>query len=61
MMSTSERKAITKAQAMGGAAVVQRIRHGVYTVPSATEEGAFYTVTGTALDASDHSCDCPAG
>jgi len=26
-------------------------------VPSATEADAFYTVTGTAMDASDHSCD----
>jgi len=60
MMSTSERKAITKAQAMGGAAVVQRISHGVYQVPSATEAGAFYTVTGTAMDASDHTCECVA-
>ena len=22
---------------------------------------SFYTVTGTAIDASDHTCDCPAG
>ena len=61
MMSTSERKAISKAQQIGGAAVVQRIRQGLYTVPSATEAGVFYLVTGTAIDASDLSCDCPAG
>ncbi len=61
MLNTSERNAISKAQQMGGAAVVRRISHGVYQVPSATEADAFYTVTGTAMDASDHSCDCPAG
>ncbi len=60
-MSTSERKAISKAQQLGGAALVQRLRHGKYTVPSATEAGVFYTVTGVAMDASDHTCDCPAG
>ncbi len=61
MLNTSERNAISKAQQMGGAAVVRRIIHGVYKVPSATEAGVFYTVTGTAIDASDHSCDCSAG
>ena len=61
MLNTSERNAISKAQQMGGAAVVQRIRQGLYTVPSATEAGVFYTITGTAMDASDHTCDCPAG
>ncbi len=61
MMTDSERKAISKAQALGGAALVQRLRHGKYRVPSATEAGVFYTVTGTAMDASDHRCDCPAG
>ena len=61
MLNTSERNAISKAQQMGGAAVVRRISHGVYQVPSATEADAFYTVTGTAMDASDHTCDCPAG
>jgi len=61
MLNTSERNAIGKAQAMGGAAVVRRISRGEYQVPSATEADAFYTVTGTAMDASDHTCDCPAG
>ncbi len=61
MLNTSERNAISKAQQMGGAAVVRRITHGVYQVPSATEADAYYTVTGTAMDASDHTCDCPAG
>jgi len=61
MLNTSERNAISKAQQMGGAAVVRRISHGVYQVPSATEADAYYTVTGTAMDASDHTCDCPAG
>ncbi len=41
MMSTSERNAMGKAQAIGGAAVVQRSRLGVYQVPSATEGERF--------------------
>ena len=61
MLDTSERNAISKAQQMGGAAVVRRISRGVYQVPSATEADAYYTVTGTAMDASDHTCDCRAG
>ncbi len=61
MMTDSERKAISKAQQLSGAALVQRLRYGKYRVPSATEAGVFYTVTGVAMDASDHRCDCPAG
>jgi|GEM_PF-1549338 len=61
MISSNERNAISKAQAMGGPAVVRRISHGVHQVPSATEADAYYTVTGRAMDASDHTCDCPAG
>ena len=61
MLSMSERNAIRKAIRLNGAAMVQRIEYGRYLVRSATDERVTYVVAGTAMDGSDHRCDCPAG
>jgi SWIM zinc finger len=56
-----QRRAISKAQRLGGPAKVVRLQHGVYKVPSSSEGGVWHVVTGTAFDGSDHLCTCPAG
>jgi hypothetical protein len=60
-MSTAEiqRRAIHRALALGGAALVQRVRFGLYRVESATRPGTFHTVS---VDAAGHyRCTCEAG
>jgi hypothetical protein len=53
--------AIQQAPALQGAALVRRLEHGVYAVPSATRAGTMYLVRGVAMDGSDHTCTCKAG
>ena len=60
-LSARERTALTTAIHRNEAAQVQRLAYGRYEVPSATEAGTVYVVTGTALDGSDHRCTCAAG
>ncbi len=61
MLDPRTRTALSKAIHSNGAAQVRRVRYGVYEVPSASEAGTVYTVTGTAMDGSDHRCTCKAG
>jgi hypothetical protein len=61
MRSTNEQNAMRKAMALYGAALVRRLEHGIYEVPSATRNGQTYLVCGVAMDASDHTCTCEAG
>lgn len=61
MLSTNARNAYHKAIERNGAALVRRLEHGVYELPSATRNGQTYLVTGAAADGSDHLCDCEAG
>jgi hypothetical protein len=61
VLSAAERNALMKAIAGNDAAKVVRIAHGVYQVPSATQPGTVYTVTGIRLDGADFRCSCPAG
>jgi hypothetical protein len=60
-LTDAERNALVKALAGDDAAKVVRVAHGVYQVPSATQPGTVYTVTGTRLDGADFRCSCPAG
>jgi hypothetical protein len=60
-LTDAERNALVKAIAGNDAAKVVRVAHGVYQVPSATQPGTVYTVTGTRLDGADFRCSCPAG
>jgi hypothetical protein len=55
----SERKAIDRALARGGAAAVTRLRYGRYRVASHSREGRFHTVTVD--DRGRYRCDCEAG
>jgi hypothetical protein len=58
-LTSSERNAISRAMAMGGAAAVTRIRLGLYRVASASRPGRFHTV---AVDARGrYAWDCEAG
>jgi hypothetical protein len=58
-LTSGEQKAISKALALGGAAVVRRLRYGVYAVASASRPGVVHTVT---VDAGGrYACDCEAG
>jgi hypothetical protein len=61
MLSKSERQAFHKALANDGAAKVERVECGIYLVPSATDAGTVYTVTGFRTDGADFRCTCPAG
>jgi hypothetical protein len=55
----AQRKAISRALARGGAAVVRRVRYGLYGVESSSRPGRFHTV---AVDARGrYRCDCEAG
>jgi hypothetical protein len=58
-LTTSQRNAITKALAHGGAATVRRLRSGVYAVRSASRPGVTHTVTVDATGA--YRCTCEAG
>lgn len=60
-LTDAERRAFVRAIASNDAARVVRVAHGVYQVPSATQPGTVYTVTGTRLDGADFRCSCPAG
>ena len=57
-LSSRERNAVAKAVELGGAALVRRVRYGVYEVPSATEAGVVYRVEQRELG---WVCSCPAG
>ena len=58
-LSGSERNAISRALARGGAAAVARVRYGVYRVASASRPGTAHTVR---VDAHGrYRCDCEAG
>jgi hypothetical protein len=58
MATDGERRAITKALLLGGAAAVRRVRYGVYAVASASRPGVAHTVT---VAAGAYRCDCEAG
>src|SRR3712207_3347643 len=58
MATDGERRAITKALLLGGAAAVRRVRYGVYAVASASRSGVAHTVT---VAGGAYSCDCEAG
>lgn len=60
-MNGRERAAFQKAIKSNGAALVQRVRYGVYAVPSADRAGVRYVVTGTSVLARELSCTCEAG
>jgi hypothetical protein len=60
-LTASERKALVKAIKLNGAALVTRLQHGIYAVPSQTQPGVEYLVCGVRMDGSDHSCTCEAG
>jgi hypothetical protein len=60
-LTASERKALVKAIKLNGAALVMRLEHGIYAVPSQTQPGVEYLVCGVKLDGSDHTCTCEAG
>jgi hypothetical protein len=55
----TERRAIQRALALGGAALVDRVRFGLYRVESATRPGTFHTVSVGA--SGRYSCTCEAG
>jgi len=55
----SERNAISRALARGGAAAVARVRFGVYRVASASRPGTVHTVSVD--DQGRYRCDCEAG
>ena len=61
MLNTRERNALSRAVHSNGPAQVRRLSYGKYAVPSASEPGVVYIVTGTAMDGSDHRCTCVAG
>ena len=58
MATDGERRAITKALLLGGAAAVRRVRYGVYAVASASRSGVAHTVT---VAGGVYRCDCEAG
>ena len=60
-LSEHERRALLKAIRLNGAALVKRLEHGIYEVPSATRDGQTHIVSGIKMDASDHCCTCEAG
>ena len=54
-LTGSERSAISRALARGGAAAVARVRYGLYRVASSSRPGLVHTVR---VDASgSHRCD----
>jgi hypothetical protein len=58
-LGSSERGAISRALARGGAAAVQRVRLGLYRVTSSSRPGTVHTVSVDA--AGRYRCDCEAG
>ncbi len=60
MLSNGERKAFSKAIHVNGAALVERVAHGRYEVPSAERAGVRHIVTGTSAYAADLACTCEA-
>jgi hypothetical protein len=60
MLNTNERNAFSKAIKVNGAALVQRLAHGRYEVPSAERAGIRHIVTGTSIYAADLACTCEA-
>jgi hypothetical protein len=60
-LTASERKALVKAIKLNGAALVTRLEHGIYAVPSQTQPGVEYLVCGVRMDGSDLTCTCEAG
>jgi hypothetical protein len=58
-LTGSERGAIGRALARGGAAAVERVRYGLYRVASASRPGTAHTVSVDA--AGRYHCDCEAG
>jgi hypothetical protein len=61
--SRSERSAISRALARGGAAAVERVRFGLYRVGSASRPGTVHTVRVDAQGRGTpvYRCDCEAG
>jgi hypothetical protein len=60
-LTAAQRKALVKAIKLNGAALVTRLEHGIYAVPSQTQPGVEYLVCGVKLDGSDLTCTCEAG
>jgi hypothetical protein len=58
-LSGSERSAISRALARGGAAAVTRVRYGLYRVASNSRSGLVHTVGVD--DQGRYRCDCEAG
>jgi hypothetical protein len=58
-LTSSERNAIARALARGGAAAVERVRYGLYRVASASRPGLVRTVVVDARGR--YRCDCEAG
>ena len=58
-LSGSERNAVQRALARGGAAAVARVRFGLYRVVSNSRPGTHHTVS--VEDAGRYRCDCEAG
>jgi hypothetical protein len=58
-LTGGERKAISRALELGGAAAVRRLRYGVYAVASASRPGVVHTVTVDG--AGTWACTCEAG
>jgi hypothetical protein len=58
-LTGSERSAISRALARGGAAAVERVRYGLYRVASNSRPGTVHTVS---VDQQGrYRCDCEAG
>jgi len=56
-ITASEQRAISKAMNLDLAAQVERVRFGLYRVPSTSEEGVTWTV---AIESGTYSCTCKA-
>ncbi|HXI15040.1 MAG TPA: SWIM zinc finger family protein [Chloroflexota bacterium] len=56
-ITASEQRAISKAMALDLAAQVERVRFGLYRVPSTSEAGVTWTV---AIENGTYSCTCKA-
>jgi hypothetical protein len=57
-LTSSERSAISRALARGGAAAVRRVRYGLYRVASGSRPGTVHTVC---IDRGQWRCSCAAG
>jgi hypothetical protein len=62
-LTGSERSAISRALARGGAAAVRRVRYGLYRVASSSRPGVVHTVGVDAAGRGTpvYRCDCEAG